>query len=63
MLSYHECNVNRDKIHSAGICGTDIHITQNLFPKEIPNVLGHEFSGVIHSVGPKLSKDFIGKYL
>ncbi|MFL2664870.1 MAG: zinc-binding dehydrogenase [Dehalococcoidia bacterium] len=49
------------KIHSAGICGTDIHITQNLFPKEIPNVLGHEFSGVIHSVGPKLSKDFIGK--
>ena len=49
------------KIHSAGICGTDIHITQNLFPKEIPNVLGHEFSGIIHSVGPKLSKDFLGK--
>ncbi|MBF15750.1 MAG: hypothetical protein CL740_01825 [Chloroflexi bacterium] len=49
------------KIHSAGICGTDIHITQNLFPKEIPNVLGHEFSGTIHSVGPKLSKNLIGE--
>ena len=33
------------KIDTAGVCGTDIHITQGLFPSPKNVVLGHEFSG------------------
>ncbi len=39
------------KIDTAGVCGTDVHITQGLFPSDPPKVLGHEFSGVISDVG------------
>ncbi|KAJ0182961.1 hypothetical protein K1T71_000937 [Dendrolimus kikuchii] len=43
------------KVEYAGICGTDLHIIQGEFPasKERPLALGHEFSGVVHDVGPK----------
>ena len=29
-------------VHTAGICGTDVHATQGLFPWKPPIVLGHE---------------------
>ena len=35
------------EVDTVGICGTDVHITQGLFPSTPPTVLGHEFSGVI----------------
>jgi L-iditol 2-dehydrogenase len=35
----------------AGICGTDVHITHNSFPSYPPVTLGHEFLGVVSSVG------------
>ena len=35
----------------AGICGTDVHITHNSFPSYPPVTLGHEFLGVVASVG------------
>ncbi len=35
----------------AGICGTDVHITHNAFPSYPPVTLGHEFLGVVASVG------------
>ena len=38
-------------IHAAGICGTDIHATQGLFPWTPPLVLGHEYTGVVREVG------------
>src|SRR5438093_84134 len=34
-------------INTAGICGTDIHATQGLFPWKPPVVLGHEYTGVV----------------
>ncbi|MBT7468699.1 MAG: alcohol dehydrogenase catalytic domain-containing protein, partial [Chloroflexi bacterium] len=34
------------KIDTIGVCGTDVHITQGLFPSTPPKVLGHEGSGV-----------------
>ena len=40
------------KVDTCGICGTDVHITQGLFPGEPPRVLGHEWSGTIVDVGP-----------
>ena len=36
------------KIDTVGVCGTDVHITQGLFPATPPAVLGHEFSGTPH---------------
>lgn len=38
----------RVEIRSVGICGTDLAIWKGDFDAELPLILGHEFSGVIH---------------
>jgi len=48
-------------IHTAGICGTDIHATQGLFPWTPPMVLGHEYTGVVREVGRGVSRGLIGR--
>jgi L-iditol 2-dehydrogenase len=49
------------KIHTAGVCGTDVHITQGLFPSH-PNVaLGHEFSGEIVEIGKNVDKSLLNQ--
>ena len=48
-------------VEKVGLCGTDVHITQGLFPSNPPKILGHEFSGRIVDVGSKVLKDMIGK--
>lgn len=41
------------RVHLAGVCGTDVHILHDLFPKVRPPVtLGHEFCGIVLEVGP-----------
>src|SRR5256884_1417686 len=47
-------------INTAGICGTDIHATQGLFPWKPPVVLGHEYTGVVRDVGRGVSRRLIG---
>jgi L-iditol 2-dehydrogenase len=43
------------EVQYAGVCGTDIHILHDLYPKAQPPVtLGHEFSGVISELGPNV---------
>ena len=49
------------KVHSSGICGTDIHKTQGLFPGIPPEVLGHEFVGPVVEVGEGVDPKLIGK--
>lgn len=39
------------KVHTAGICATDVHIEHDRFPNSPPFVLGHEFSGIIEEIG------------
>ena len=39
------------KIDTAGICGSEIHLIQGLFPGSPPKILGHEFSGQVIQVG------------
>ena len=39
------------KIKSVGICGTDLHIYSGKMNLPTPLIMGHEFSGVIESVG------------
>ena len=42
------------KVKACGICGTDVHIfngDKGCFPTPVGTVLGHEFSGIVESVG------------
>jgi threonine dehydrogenase-like Zn-dependent dehydrogenase len=52
------------KVDSAGVCGTDVHVTQGLFTEwKPPMVLGHEFSGVIVDVGQGVPSERIGEHV
>jgi L-iditol 2-dehydrogenase len=48
-------------VHTAGICGTDVHATQGLFPWKPPMVMGHEYSGTIVEVGKGVHRRLIGR--
>ncbi|NDW07998.1 alcohol dehydrogenase catalytic domain-containing protein [Jiella pacifica] len=39
------------KIHSVGICQTDIHVRNQDYPVPLPLVLGHEGAGIVEKVG------------
>ena len=39
------------KVHSCGICGSDLHISDLPFGMPAGTVMGHEFSGVVEEVG------------
>jgi len=45
------------KVHSAGICGTDLHIYHNEFKVRPPVVLGHEISGEIVEIGTAVTSN------
>jgi L-iditol 2-dehydrogenase len=41
------------EVQYGGVCGTDIHILHDLYPKAFPPVtLGHEFCGIVSELGP-----------
>ena len=43
------------QVKYAGVCGTDIHILHDLYPKAQPPVtLGHEFCGIVSELGPNV---------
>ena len=48
-------------VQAAGICGTDVHATQGLFPWTPPLVMGHEYTGVVQDVGRGVSRRLIGR--
>jgi L-iditol 2-dehydrogenase len=48
-------------VHTAGICGTDVHATQGLFPWTPPLVLGHEYTGLVRAVGRGVDRRLLGK--
>jgi threonine dehydrogenase-like Zn-dependent dehydrogenase len=48
-------------VHTAGICGSDVHATQGLFPLTPPRVMGHEYSGTVLAVGRGVSRDLVGR--
>jgi L-iditol 2-dehydrogenase len=49
------------KVERVGICGSDVHIYHGLSPRtKPPLVLGHEFSGTIHSIGTEVKHFRVG---
>jgi aryl-alcohol dehydrogenase len=44
------------KIHSTGVCHTDIGVRNQWLPVPLPLVLGHEGAGVVEAVGPGVTK-------
>jgi 2-desacetyl-2-hydroxyethyl bacteriochlorophyllide A dehydrogenase len=44
------------KVHSAGICGTDIHILKGEYMARYPLIPGHEFSGEVAAVGANVTR-------
>ncbi|HEX2481726.1 MAG TPA: zinc-binding dehydrogenase [Methylomirabilota bacterium] len=48
-------------VHTAGICGSDVHATQGLFPLTPPRVMGHEYSGTVLAVGRGVRRDLEGQ--
>ena len=48
-------------VHTAGICGSDVHAIQGLFPLTPPRVMGHEYSGTVLAVGKGVSRSLVGR--
>ena len=48
------------KVHSAGICGTDLHIYKDEYPSFPPVVLGHEVAGEITEISEEANSYQIG---
>ena len=44
------------RVVSSGICGTDVHIFKGEYLGSYPVIPGHEFSGVIEKIGPKVTR-------
>ncbi|MBS4015944.1 MAG: alcohol dehydrogenase catalytic domain-containing protein [Candidatus Latescibacteria bacterium] len=58
------------KVKAVGVCGTDIHIynwdqwSQNrIGEKKLPQILGHEMSGIVEKVGPSVKGVKVGDYV
>jgi (R,R)-butanediol dehydrogenase/meso-butanediol dehydrogenase/diacetyl reductase len=53
------------KVAYAGICGTDLHIYHGHMDKRVsfPQIMGHEMSGVIQSIGEGVSGFAIGDHV
>ena len=37
---------------ACGVCGSDVHISEGLFPIALPRILGHEVTGMHPRLGP-----------
>lgn len=49
------------RVHTVGLCGTEIHMTQRQAEISPPRVIGHEYSGAIVEVGPDVERSRIGQ--
>ena len=39
------------RVMNAGVCHSDLHVRNGLFPMKLPRVLGHEGAGIVEEVG------------
>ncbi|MFD6063823.1 Zn-dependent alcohol dehydrogenase [Rhodococcus wratislaviensis] len=50
-------------VHFAGLCRTDLHEMEGVWPTTYPTVLGHEASGVVRQVGERVSSFRAGDHV
>ncbi len=50
-------------VKASGICGTDVHIYQGEYLGSYPIVPGHEFSGIVESVGSMVTRFKLGDHV
>src|SRR3954465_13749156 len=69
-LSIEEIELDRPKagevrlrMAAAGICGSDRHVLEGVYPSPVPAVAGHEGSGVVEAVGPGVTGLAIGDHV
>ncbi len=43
------------KVTSTAICGSDLHIFNGFFPQKKPQILGHEFMGIVEETGKQIT--------
>jgi len=48
---------------AAGLCHSDLHFMQGLYPYPLPAVLGHESAGVVEAVGDQVSDLAVGDHV
>ena len=39
------------RVAAVGVCRSDLHHVEGLYPTDLPSVLGHESAGVVEAVG------------
>ena len=61
-LTIEEVQIEKPKGHevlvrtaAAGLCHSDLHFIEGLFPYPVPAVLGHEASGIVEAVGENVT--------
>jgi S-(hydroxymethyl)glutathione dehydrogenase/alcohol dehydrogenase len=48
---------------AAGLCHSDLHFMQGLYPYPLPAVLGHESAGVVEAVGDEVTDFAVGDHV
>ena len=43
------------RVAATGVCHSDLHIMEGLYPGDFPCILGHESAGVVEEVGDQVS--------
>ncbi len=51
------------EVWAAGICGTDLHISEGSFASFPPVTMGHEVTGVVTAVGAGVDADWVGRHV
>jgi alcohol dehydrogenase (nicotinoprotein) len=53
----------RLRMVAAGICGSDRHVLEGVYPSPLPAVAGHEGAGVVESVGAGVTRLAVGDHV
>jgi NDMA-dependent alcohol dehydrogenase len=51
------------RMAAAGICGSDRHVLEGVYPSPLPAVAGHEGAGVVEAVGPGVTRVAVGDHV
>jgi NDMA-dependent alcohol dehydrogenase len=51
------------RMAAAGICGSDRHVLEGVYPSPIPAVAGHEGAGVVEAVGAGVTRVAVGDHV